>query len=178
MKTLICIAALTIPLIASAERADRFEQTVIASDGAMHYDTIKGVVHANDNVVLTKGSLWIASDTLTVTETPDGYHIYTVHATNGGLARFKQKQDSTDDKWIHGEGSIITYLEKDDLLIIDGHANVKFLASGKVTEQAASAKITYDAHSEQFFAENADGAAKTRSIVTIEARPDPLKKPL
>jgi len=178
MKTLILVAALALPLIACAERADRFEQTVIAADGAMHYDTIKGVVHASDNVVLTKGSLWIASDSLTVTETPDGYHVYTVHAANGHLARFKQKQDSTDDKWIHGEGSTITYVEKDDLLTIDGHANVKFLASGKVTEEAASARITYDAHSEQFFTENADGAAKTRSIVTIAARPDPLKKPL
>ncbi len=178
MKFLLAALTLLIPLLATAERADRFEKTVIAYDGAMQYDTIKGTVDANDNVVLTKGSLWIASDTLNVVETPDGYHVYTVTAVGNGLAKFRQKQDSSSDKWINGEGKRITYSEKDDLLTVDGKATVRFSEHGTVTEEASSTRITYNAGTEQFFVESANGASKTRSIVTIAAQPDPLKKPL
>lgn len=156
MKILLGMLALSVSVAASAERADRFEKTVIQYDGDMHYDSIKGHSRFNDNVVLTKGSLWIASDNLLVTEAADGYHTYTVTAAKGGVAKFRQKQDGADDRWINGEG--------------------KVSAHGSVTEEASSAKIVYDARTEQFFSSSIGDTAKVRSMLTINARQDPLSK--
>lgn len=176
MKILLGMLALSVSVAASAERADRFEKTVIQYDGDMHYDSIKGHSRFNDNVVLTKGSLWIASDNLLVTEAADGYHTYTVTAAKGGVAKFRQKQDGADDRWINGEGKVITFREKEDDLTIDGNAVVKVSAHGSVTEEASSAKIVYDARTEQFFSSSIGDTAKVRSMLTINARQDPLSK--
>ncbi|MBV7536704.1 lipopolysaccharide transport periplasmic protein LptA [Duganella sp. sic0402] len=176
MKTLLTLAALCLPLCASAERADRYEKTVITYDGDMTHDTIKGISHFNDNVVLTKGSLRIASDTLVVSESPDGSHTYIVTGLPGHVAKFKQKLDSPDDKWIDGEGKVITYREKEDDLTIDGNAMVKVSEHGNVSEEANSASIIYDVRTEQFFAKSANNTTKVRSMLTISPRKDPLSK--
>lgn len=173
MRILPVLLALAVPAAALAERADRFERTVIRYDGDMRHDTVKGVSRFSDNVVLTRGSLWIASDNLLVTEAPDGYRTYTVTAPKGGVAKFRQKLDGGDDKWINGEGKAIVFREKEDDLTIDEQAVVKVSQHGNVTEEASSTRIIYDARSGQFFA---NSGGKVRSMLTLSAQPDPLNK--
>lgn len=174
MKLFFAVVAFSIPMLALAERADKFEKTTISYDGDMLHDTVKGVSHFNENVVLTKGSLLVSSDTMTVTETPDGYHIYTVTSLKGNVAKFRQKQDSSNDRWINGQGETMVYTEKDDVLTITGNALVQISEQGVVAEEAASARIIYDARTEQVSTKGLNNATKIRSTLIISAKKDPL----
>jgi len=178
-RLILSVLAISFSLSAIAERADKFEKATISYDGVMTYDTVKEVSHFNGNVVITKGSLVISSDYLTTVQAADGYSIYTVTSLKGNVAKFRQKQDSLNDKWISGEGESITYREKDDFLTIDNNAKVRISENGNLSEEASGAKITYDARSEQFVVKsNSDisGAAKVRATFTIMPKNDPLIK--
>lgn len=180
MKFLLVVLALTLPTLATAERADRFQKTVISYDGEMHYDTVKGISKFSDHVEASKGTLLISSDFLTAAQSPEGDYLYTVTSLKDKLAKFKQKQDASNDKWVNGEGQTMAYREKDDLLTVDGNAEVKIIENGSVTGVATGAKITYDARTEQIFVKSAgdaaDPAKKTRAMLVLMPKADPLNK--
>ncbi|MQA18780.1 LptA/OstA family protein [Rugamonas rivuli] len=180
MRFLLAALALTLPMLASAERADRFQKTVISYDGDMHYDTVKGVSKFSDHVEASKGSLLISSDYLTAAQSPEGDYLYTVTSLKDNVAKFKQKQDSANDKWVNGEGKSIAYREKDDLLTIDDNAKVRIIENGNVTGEATGAKITYDAKTEQIVVKSASDTTgsgkKVRSMLILMPKPAPLKK--
>jgi len=156
----------------------RFQKTVISYDGEMHYDTIKGISKFSDHVEASKGTLLISSDFLTAAQSPEGDYLYTVTSLKDNLARFKQKQDAANDKWVNGEGKTMAYREKEDLLTVDGNAEVKIIENGNVTGVATGAKITYDARTEQIFVKSAgdaaDPAKKTRAMLVLMPKADPL----
>ncbi len=180
MRFLLAALMLTLPTLASAERADRFQKTVISYDGEMHYDTVKGVSKFSDHVETSKGSLLISSDYLTAVQSPEGDYLYTVTSLKDNVAKFKQKQDSSHDKWVNGEGKSIAYREKDDLLTIDDNAKVSIVENGSVTGEATGAKITYDARTEQIVVKSvgdtAGSAKKVRAMLILMPRADPLKE--
>ncbi|MCU6498302.1 hypothetical protein LPN04_10905 [Rugamonas sp. A1-17] len=175
---MLAVLALALPTLATAERADRFQKTVISYDGEMHYDTVKGISQFSDHVETSKGTLLISSDYLTAVQAPEGDYLYTVTSLKDNVAKFKQKQDASSDKWVNGEGKTMAYREKDDLLTVDGNAKVKIIENGSVTSEATGSKITYDARTEQIFVKSAcdaaDPAKKTRAMLVLMPKADPL----
>ena len=81
-----------------AERADKDKPTQIDAN-RMSSDDARRISIFEGNVVLTKGTILVHADRITVRQDPEGFQISTA---TGVPARFRQKRDGKDE-WIDGE---------------------------------------------------------------------------
>ncbi|MEN9314826.1 MAG: hypothetical protein RIS35_1219, partial [Pseudomonadota bacterium] len=105
-KPLACLAVLLLcaSTPALAERADRDKPISVEAD-LMRYDDLRQVNVFTGNVTLTKGTIVIRGDRLTLRQDPEGYQYGTAE---GGPASFRQKRDGVD-QFIVGVGQKISY---------------------------------------------------------------------
>ncbi len=81
-----------------AEKADKDKPTQIDAN-RMSSDDARRISIFEGNVVLTKGTILVRADRITVRQDPEGFQISTA---TGVPARFRQKRDGKDE-WIDGE---------------------------------------------------------------------------
>ncbi|WP_303785596.1 lipopolysaccharide transport periplasmic protein LptA [Azovibrio restrictus] len=150
--------------VAQAERADREKPITLEAD-KVTIDDIKRVQILEGNVILTQGTLMIQSDKIVVTEDPYGFQRGTAFGGPGGLARFRQKREASED-WIEGEAERIEYDTRTEVAELFHRAWVK---SGE--DQLKGEYIWYDAISERYLASAGESSLKKPSRVRAIIQP-------
>ncbi len=151
-NTWIC-SALTINLLvfsnpaANALESDKQQATKIDANH-MTYNATSHVKLISGNVLLTRGSLVIRGEKLTLTENSDGTQYAKVE---GSPARFKQQRDSevsNEELLINGTGNTIEFDGKKSTVTLTGAASIQKSANGQLTESISGNKIIYEQNTE------------------------------
>lgn len=155
-KPLVWLAALLVcaPVAALAERADRDKPISVEAD-SMRYDDLRQVNVFTGNVTLTKGTILIRGDRLTLRQDPEGYQYGTAE---GAPASFRQKRDGVD-QFIVGVGQKISYDGKTETVRLQERASLKRLERERVIDEVYGKLITYDSRTEVFNVDGGGGAA-------------------
>lgn len=139
-----------------AERADRDKPLTLEADNAS-YDDLKQVYRLSGNVVLTKGSMLLKSDTAEVRIDPEGYQHATAIAKPGEQAYMRQKQDGSNE-FIEGYGQRIEYNGKNEVAKLITQARLVKLRGTALIDDIRGDLIVYDGIKE-FFTVNSNPAS-------------------
>jgi lipopolysaccharide export system protein LptA len=151
---------------AFGERADKEKPAVINSDHSNSDDLNQIRVFTGD-VVLTKGTIILRADQLTVKEDPEGYNLGVAIATQPGkLAYFKQKREGVDE-FIEGQAERIEYDEKADMVRLFNHAIVKRLVAGRDADESRGDRIDYNTRTEVYDVQSNDPTSRRARTTTI-----------
>ncbi|HEX4916456.1 MAG TPA: lipopolysaccharide transport periplasmic protein LptA [Limnobacter sp.] len=158
------VLALILPLQAMALESDKKQPTTIDAN-AMTYNEKTNVNVFTGNVLLTRGSLVIRGDKLTLVERPDGTQFATVE---GNPARFKQQRDSKTNEvlLINGTGNTIEFDGAKSIVTLSGNASIQKSADGQLTESISGSKITYEQNTEFL---NVVGAPNSAGQTRVQA---------
>lgn len=104
---------------AFAEKADKDKPTNIESN-RMSSDDARRISIFEGNVVLTKGTILVRADRITVRQDPEGYQI---SVATGNPARFRQKRDGKDE-WIDGDALTIEIDDKRERIDLREQARI------------------------------------------------------
>ncbi|HEX4879842.1 MAG TPA: lipopolysaccharide transport periplasmic protein LptA [Limnobacter sp.] len=158
------LLALTVALPAAALESDKQQPTTIDAN-AMTYNEKTNVNVFTGNVLLTRGSLVIRGDKLTLVERADGTQFATVE---GNPARFKQQRDSKTSEvlLINGTGNTIEFDGSKSLVTLSGNASIQKSADGQLTESISGSKITYEQNTEFL---NVVGAPNSKGQTRVQA---------
>jgi lipopolysaccharide export system protein LptA len=172
---------------AHAEKADRDKPTNVEAD-RMRYDDLKQVNVFSGNVVLTKGTIIIKGDTVTVRQDPEGYQYATAtvngpasgaaNAKTDKLASFRQKRDGLD-QYYEGYAEKIDYDGKTDKVYLRQRALIQRLEGATVGDEARGNLIIYDQRTETYNIEggkesgnsNNPNGGRVRVILQPSSRP-------
>ncbi len=151
---------------ARAERADHEKPTVIVYDHA-NWDDLKQVYVFTGNVVLTKGTILMRCDKLTVKQDPEGYN-FAVAVMDAPDRRvfFRQKREGFADQFMEATGDRIEYDEKANEVEVYTHANVKRLDAEVLQDDMHGDTIEYNSETEKYHVE-AGGEKQPRASVQI-----------
>lgn len=151
-------------------QADRLQATTIDAN-KMTYNEKSNVTVFTGNVLLTRGSLVIRGEKLTLTETPDGNQLAKVE---GSPAQFKQQRDSkvkSDVLLISGAADAIDFDGNKALVTLTGKASIEKIANGQLTESISGNKIIYEQNTEFLNVVGApNSAGKTRVQAVIKPK--------
>jgi lipopolysaccharide export system protein LptA len=131
---------------ALAEKADRNKPMNIEAD-ALRHDDIKQTSVFTGRVVMTKGSIVLRGARLEVRQDADGYQSGVVTAEAGKQAFFRQRRDSAPgmiDEYIEGEGEVIEYDGRADIVRFVRRAELRRLRGAVVADQITGAVIVYN----------------------------------
>jgi lipopolysaccharide export system protein LptA len=153
LKRALCAIAISLAALtagpAIAEKADRNKQMVIDAGKADFDETTKTRV-LTGNVVITKGTLMIRAEKVTIKEDAQGF-AYVV--ANGKLANFRQKREGLD-QYMDGAAEQIDYDAKAETVKLIQRAQLKRLEKEKVADEVYGAQINYDAKTEFYSVES------------------------
>jgi lipopolysaccharide export system protein LptA len=151
---------------AFGERADKEKPAVINADRNSN-DELNQVSVYTGGVVLTKGTIILRADQLTVKQDPEGYSLGVAIATQPGrLAYFKQKRDGVDE-YFEGQAERIEYDEKADTVRRFNRAIVKRLVAGRDADESRGDRIDYNLRTEVYNVEsNLAGTSTTKPVRT------------
>ena len=145
---------------------------------------VKAAVVFTGNVLLTRGSLVIRGDKLTLTERSDGTQFATVE---GKPARFKQQRDSDKPNevlLINGTGNTIEFDGNKSVVTLTGAASIQKSTNGQLTESISGTKITYEQNTEFLNVvgtPNSSGSSRVQAVIkpktqATEPTPEPTPK--
>jgi lipopolysaccharide export system protein LptA len=150
---LLCLSA---PLPALAEKADRDKPLAVESD-RMEYDDIKQVGTFTGKVVLTKGTIVIRADRLTVRQDEEGWQLGTAW---GEPATFRQKREGVSE-WVEGRGRRIDYDGRRDSVRLQEQAMIRRTDGARVLDEIHGNDIVYESGTEFFTVRGSEGRAPT-----------------
>ena len=159
---------------AHAEKADLDKPTQVEANHAT-YDETKQTNIFTGNVVLTRGTLVMHADKMTVRKDAGGTQFATLYATPGGVTKFRQKRDGGKDMWIDGSASDrIEYDTKTEIAKLFKNAKIKMTEAGKITDEVEGEFVSYDSRTEFYTVTNStSGESKAgtgRVKVVIQPR--------
>ena len=149
---------------ALAERADRDKPMQLEAN-RVTIDDAKKIQILEGDVLITKGTMTLKAERVVVTEDQYGFQKGTAFSGKGGLARFRQKREGSED-YVEGEAERIEYNSNSEIAELFHRAWVK---SGE--DQVRGDYIWYDAVSEKYLVtagENRDPKgppARVRAII-------------
>ena len=161
LPALASLLLLTLAIPAHAEKADREKPMNLEAD-RMSMDDVKKVQVFEGNVVLTQGTLQIRTDKIVVTQDADGFQKGVATGGPGGLARFRQKRDASDD-YIEGEAERIEHSARDEKTEFFNRAWVR---NGK--DEVKGQFISYNSLTEQYVVTN--GGQTKKAVGEAQAR--------
>lgn len=168
--TLLITGLLAISPLGHGLEADRLQATTIDAN-QMTYNEKANVTVFTGNVLLTRGTLVIRGEKLTLTETADGNQLAKVE---GSPARFRQQRDSqvkSDVLLISGTGDMIEFDGNKSIVTLTGKASIEKVANGQQTESISGSKITYEQNTEFLNVVGApNSAGKTRVQAVIKPK--------
>jgi lipopolysaccharide export system protein LptA len=127
--------------------SDKKQVTTIDAN-QMTYSEKSSVNVFTGNVLLTRGSLVIRGDKLTLTERNDGSQFAVVE---GKPARFKQQRDSRtagEVLLINGAANSIEFDGSKSIVTLTGAASIEKSTNGQLTESISGTRITYEQNTE------------------------------
>ena len=159
---------------AHAEKADFDKPTQVEANHGT-YDETKQTNVFTGNVVLTRGTLIMHADKMTIRKDAAGNKFGTLDAAPGGVTKFRQKRDGGKDMWIDGSASDrIEYDTKTEIAKLFKNAKVKMTEAGRVTDEVEGDFVSYDSRTEFYTVTNsATGESKPgtgRVRVVIQPR--------
>jgi lipopolysaccharide export system protein LptA len=140
LACVLAVAALAGPVW--AERADRNKPMNIEAD-ALRYDDVKQVSVFTGKVVITKGTIVIRGARVEVRQDAQGNQFGTVTAEPGKLAFFRQKREGVDE-FIEGEGELIEYDSKADVVRFNRRAELRRYRGATLSDELTGNLIVYD----------------------------------
>lgn len=158
-RSLWALSLLTVAVLAQAERADRDKPTNVEAD-QVAYDDLKQTNIFTGHVQLTRGTLVIQADQLTVWQDAQGYQLGTAR---GKPVYLREKRDGTVDGYIHAQGDQMEYDGRTQRVKLIGNAVLKRLDGAKVMEDARGSVIIYDTVTESYQIESGKGAANANN---------------
>ena len=159
--TLLMAAALAVPMLSHAERADRTKPMNIEADDGRH-DELKQTSVFTGNVVVTKGTITIRGAQLTVSQDRDGFQHGVVTAGSGKLAFFRQKRDTAPGapaEFVEGEGEVITYNGRDDTVHFERRGELRRYREATLTDQVTGSVIVYNNLTDTFTVNGQKGSS-------------------
>ena len=141
---------------ALAERADR-DKPLLLDAGLLTVDDAKKIRIFTGDVKIAQGSLVILCERLVVSDDPDGVQSGIATGGPGGLARFRQKREGSDE-YIEGEAERIVYDGKAEKTEFFQRAHIK---SGR--DEVRGQYISYDAKSENYLVSSGPDGSKAAS---------------
>ena len=163
-------AALLLQGTATALESDKKQPTTIDAN-QMSYSEKSQVNVFSGNVLLTRGSLSIRGDKLTLSENKDGSQFAKIE---GSPARFKQQRDSNKKDevlLIDGMANLIEFDGDKSVITLSGNASLQKSSNGQLTESISGNKIIYQQNTESLnVVGNDTGGQKTRVQAVIKPR--------
>ena len=156
----------------AAEKGDR-DKPMNAEADALRYDDLKQISVFSGNVVITKGSTLIRGDKVDVRQDPEGYQYATVVAAPGKLAYYRKKRDLADE-FIEGEGELIEYDSKADVVKFIRRAVLRRYNGAVLGDETTGSQINYDNTTDVF---TVDGGTQNRSVANPTGRIRALLSP-
>lgn len=159
-------AALVLPGLAHAEKADRQLPLTIEADRQGSVDLARKVVVFSGRVVLVQGTLRISGDRMEVTELPQGQRSAITHGAADQPAEFREKRDGVDE-FVEGRALSIEYDSREEAIRLVGKATVRRLRGQQLAEEVHGDTIVWNG-SKEFF--NVSPTAKTGDAGTGRIR--------
>lgn len=144
---------------AFAERADRDKPLQLEAN-RISIDDAKKVQILEGDVILIKGTMVLKAERVVVTEDQYGFQKGTAFGGKGGLARFRQKREGSEE-YIDGEAERIEYNTNNEVAELFHRAWIK---NGE--DQVRGDYIWYDGISEKYLVT----ASETRDAKVAPAR--------
>lgn len=139
---------------ALAEKADSNKPVQLEAD-RITVDDARKVHILEGQVILTKGTLQIRTEKLIVSQDANGFQKSIAEGGAGGLARFRQKRDNSND-YVEGEAERIEHDDRSQRTDLYRRA---WLKSGQ--DEVRGQFIRYDARIENYSVTNADSTTKS-----------------
>jgi lipopolysaccharide export system protein LptA len=154
---------------AQAEKADKDKPTNIEAN-RMSSDDARRISIFEGNVVLTKGTIIVHADRITVRQDPEGFQI---SVATGNPARFRQKRDGKDE-WIDGDALTIEIDDKKERIDLREQAHIM-----RDKDEVRGDAISVDQRSEFFsvlsgksVTSPANPEGRVRAVIQPKAKPD------
>jgi lipopolysaccharide export system protein LptA len=165
------LAGIALPAThAFAEKADKDKPTQIDAN-RMTSDDARRISIFEGNVVLTKGTILIRADRITVRQDPEGFQISTA---SGAPARFRQKRDGKEE-WVEGEALMIEVDDKKEKIELRDQARIL-----RDKDEVRGDLISVDTRSEFFSVTGGKSAAtaanpdgRVRAVIQPKAPAEP-----
>jgi len=161
--------AMLVFTFAHAEKADKDKPTQIDAN-RMTSDDARRISIFEGNVVLTKGTILIRADRITVRQDPEGFQI---SVATGAPARFRQKRDGKNE-WIEGESLSIEVDDKKENIELREQARIV-----RDKDEVRGDVISVDTRSEFFSVTGGKSAVsganpegRVRAVIQPKARSD------
>lgn len=160
---------------ALAEKADRDKPVNLEAD-KITVDDVNKVHILEGSVVLTKGTMILRTDKLVVTQDANGFQKGIAYGGPGGLARFRQKREASND-YVEGEAIRIEHEDRSEITDFYERA---YLKSGR--DEVRGQFVRYDARAENYTVTNGDknskgGDGRVRAVIQPRNAPPPDSKP-
>lgn len=156
--------------------SDRNQPTTIDAD-QMTYSEKNSVNVFKGNVLLTRGTLVVRGDNLTLTQKADGSQNAVIE---GKPATFRQQRDSKNPEilMIRGTGNRIEIDGTKSTVTLIGDAAIRKTSNDQLTEEITGRKITYEQNSEFLTVEGSEkGSGPKGSAPRVQAVIKPKPEP-
>lgn len=159
-----------------AEKADRDKPLNIVSERGGLHDAAKQLTEFNGKVILTKGSMQLRAETLSVREMSDGFVQAVAQGREGEPVSFRQARDVPGES-IDGTAGQIEYDARTDTVRFVGAATVRILRAGAVMREISGAVLVYDNRSERVSVEAGQSSPNPRGGVRMTIMPRNVAEP-
>jgi lipopolysaccharide export system protein LptA len=162
--------------VAKAERADRAKPMNIEASRADVDDTTLTRV-LTGNVIITKGTILIRADKVTIKEDGQGNSLVTA---TGKSASFRQKREGLD-QYIDASAETVEYDSKNDTVKLKNRAQLKRLEREKVADEVYGSQINYDGKTETYSVESGPTGQSSqnpsgRVRIVLQPKPEAIPK--
>ncbi|AXF84777.1 Lipopolysaccharide export system protein LptA [Ephemeroptericola cinctiostellae] len=163
---LLAIALPSVVLYAQNSKYDRSQPLVVEADGATYTDITQTSVFTG-SVILKQGSMVITADHVETIVDPEGYQYATASMEKGGLVKFTQKREGTNEV-MKAQGNKLIYDGKQNLIVLSNKAQMqRYSAAGKLLDQINGDELVYNQLTEVFESHAVPGVpGRTRVIIT------------
>ena len=176
---LLVLAVCLGPCPVLADRADRYQPTLIVADHQT-VDDLKQVSVFTGHVVLTKGTIRVTGERMEYREDPEGYQYAVVTAGNDSTATFHQRRDPNRpgvEETIDGVAERIEYDNRADTVKLFSHAVVRRFENGVLRDEFTGDQITYDARNSHYDLTGGSGGRVTSRIAPRVNETPPAEQP-
>jgi len=176
LAALLCAAAASLSALPAAAAPAPAEEpsTLILSD-TLNYDDIKKESSFTGNVVLTRGTMTLNADTLTMRQLPDGTQQGTAIANKGKMVRIRQERPETFEA-VEGTGLRAEYDDKKGEFDLIGQAVVIRYVCGKPFDTIRGERVRYNEKAGTYQAQGGPNSAaaggRVRSVAEPRAKSD------
>ena len=148
--------------MAFAEQADTAQPTKIKAM-RMIYDDVNQVNTFIGNVRLTRGTLIMKGDRMTIRQDPEGNQYGTLYGKKGELAFFRQKRDGGPNLWVEGYAERIEYDSQTEISKLFYRAKLLRLEGKRIVDEVNGNFISYESPTEIYTVSNVvKGDPKTK----------------